>query len=140
VVDASPHYVQVLDYVREMAHSLTFIYQPVFKHIDNNHKGIIPVQQEELKELTGNIQSLTESCRQIILNNEFDKLSEITDSQENILDDLKNYRKKQIKRIKAEDVGTRNSTLYISILQESKNFILYLVNLLKSHRDFIEHN
>ena len=140
MVDASPHYVQVLDYVREMAHSLTFIYQPVFKHIDNNHKGIIPVQQEELKKLTENIQSLTESCRQIILNNEFDKLSEITHSQENILGDLNNYRKKQIKRIKAEDVGTRNSTLYISILQESKNFILYLVNLLKSHRDFIEHN
>ncbi len=53
---------------------------------------------------------------------------------------MNDYRKKQIKRIKAKVVGTRNSGLYIGILQETKNYILYLGNLLKSHRDFIEHN
>ncbi len=139
VVEASPHYVQELDYMREMAHCLTFIDQPVYKHIDNNHKAIIDVQQEELRELVKNIQVLSESARQMILQNDFEKLSEITDFQERILDSLTDYRKKQIKRIKAELVGTRNSSLYIGVLQESKNYVLYLINLLKSHRDFIEH-
>ncbi len=137
-IEAGPHYVQELDYMREMAHCLTFIEQPVFKHIDNNHKGLIPVQQEELRQLTTEIQSLSETTRQSVLQNDFNKLVEITDEQQKILNTLTDYRKNQIRRIKTELVGTRNSALYIGILQESKNYVLYLVNLLKSHRDFIE--
>ena len=139
-VESSPHYVQTLDYMREMAHCLTFIDQPVFKHIDNNHKGIIPIQQDELRDLAADIYALSMAARQLILEKEYEKLGHITKMQEDILDKLNNYRKKQIKRIKNEVVGTRNSGLYIGILQESKNYILYLVNLIKSHRDFIEHN
>ncbi len=45
--------------------------------------------------------------------------------------------KKQIKRIKANEAGTRNSVLYLGILNETKNFLLDTINLLKSHRDFI---
>ena len=95
IVEASPHYVQVLDYMREMAHCLTFIDQPVFRHIDNNHKGLIEIQHEELRELTKLIQSISEHSRQIIIKREFDKISEAISSQENILDKLINLRKKR---------------------------------------------
>ncbi len=138
-IEAGPHYVQELENMREMAHCLTFIDQPVYKHIDNNHKGLIEVQQEELRELVKAIQSLSESIRQAILQSDFDKLNDITEEQQIVLNTFNDLSKKQLKRIKAELVGTKNSALYISILQESKNFVLHAVNLLKSHRDFINH-
>ena len=66
-IEAGPHHVQELDYMREMAHCLTFIHQPVFKHIDNNHKGLIPIQHEELIQLNNEIQNLSETIRQSII-------------------------------------------------------------------------
>ena len=137
--EAGPHYVQVLDYMREMAHSLTFIDQPVFKHIDNNHKGLIPVQQEELKTLSKQFTSFNESIRKAAIENDFDRLDEISAEQQKLLAYIYEIRKNQLKRIKTEMVGTRNSNLYINILQESKNFILFSLNLLKSHRDFVKY-
>ncbi|MFC2104923.1 anion permease [Bacteroidota bacterium] len=35
------YYVQVIDYLREMAHALTFISNPSYVHVDNNHKPLI---------------------------------------------------------------------------------------------------
>jgi Na+/phosphate symporter len=139
-IEAGPHYVQELDYMREMAHCLTFLEQPVYKHIDNNHKGMIPAQQEELNELVTSLQNFSESIRKSIEENNFDNLNKIAEEQQKILDRLNGYRKNQIKRIKSEMVGTRNSSLYINILQESKNYVLFIMNLLKSHRDLVEHS
>jgi Na+/H+ antiporter NhaB len=45
-------------------------------------------------------------------------------------------RKKQVKRIKANEVGTRNSMLFLGLLSEYKNLMLRAVNLTKSYRDF----
>ena len=42
-----------------------------------------------------------------------------------------------ILRIKENEIGTRNSMLVFNILEEYKNIILNIVNLLKSQRDFI---
>jgi hypothetical protein len=46
-------------------------------------------------------------------------------------------KKKQIKFIKAEMVGTRNTLLYLNLLSETKNLVLYALNMVKSHRDFM---
>ena len=45
--------------------------------------------------------------------------------------------KKQIKRIKNHEAGTKNSLMYMGMLAEMKNILFYTINLLKSQRDFI---
>ena len=49
-------------------------------------------------------------------------------------------KKLQIKLIKAEKVGTKNSMIVFNMLTEMKNIILHSVNVLKSQRDFMEQN
>jgi phosphate/sulfate permease len=137
--EAGPHYVQVLDYMREMAHCLTFIDQPVFKHVSNNHKGLVEAQEAELASLAKQFVGFNESIRQAVVENDFDRMAGITAEQQKLLTFVYDLRKKQLKRIKSEIVGTRNSNLYINILQESKNLILFALNLLKSQRDFMQH-
>ena len=56
--------------------------------------------------------------------------------QQNIQRLVDETRKKQVKRIKSSETGTRNSILYLNILAEIKNLSLFTVNLLKSSRDF----
>ncbi len=133
------YYVQVIDYLREMAHALTFISYPSYDHIDNNHKPLLPAQIVELKELNEAVSDLFNNILLTIDKNEFSNIPNLIEKQQIILDILKDCRKKQIKRIKHNEAGTRNSTLYLGILNEIKNFLLQSINLVKSQRDFVEY-
>jgi len=133
------YYVQVIDYLREMAHALSFISHPSFDHVDNNHKPLLKAQTNELDELNKSITDLFETIILTIEKNEFDNIPGLIEKQQIILDSLKAGRKEQIKRIKSDEAGTRNSILYLGIMNEIKNFLLQSINLVKAQRDFVEY-
>ena len=132
-------YVQVIDYLREMAHSLSFISNPSFEHIDNNHKPLLKDQIDELNELKESGTDLFEVIIDTIDKKQFENIPNLIEKQQSILDKLKSGRKNQIKRIKNDEAGTRNSILYLGILNEIKNFLLQSINLVKAQRDFVEY-
>lgn len=139
-IETGHYYVQVIDYLREIAHSLTFITGPSFQHIDNNHKGLLKVQNQELTEISSKISEFFEQIMEMIRENDYTGVPDTIRLQQSILDMLNEARKKQIKRIKQNEVGTRNSVLYLAIINEAKNIMLHTVNLLKAQRDFILNN
>lgn len=132
------YYVQVIDYLREMAHALTFISNPSYEHIDNHHKGLIKAQVDELNELRDGSTELFDLIINTIENNSFESIPDLIEKQQGILSKIKASRKKQVKRIKHQESGTRISILYLGILNEMKNFLLQSINLVKAQRDFVE--
>jgi phosphate/sulfate permease len=136
-IDTAPFYVQVMDYLREIAHSLHYVVEPIYKHVDNQHKPILPEQAEELEKLAALKSELSKMITGAISSKNFDNFDAINEKQEEILDVIQGLRKTQVKRIKHGDAGTRNSMLYFNILTETKSIVLYMVNLAKSQRDFI---
>ncbi|MBT3933921.1 MAG: phosphate permease [Bacteroidetes bacterium] len=136
-VETGHYYIQVLDYLREIAHCLTFIAKPAFDHIDNNHKELVPAQVEELGKLHESIKELFDFTLFVMKDNKYDNVDELIHKQQLILDQINTYKKKQLKRIKNKETGTRNTMLYMELLSESKNLLLHSINLLKSQRDFI---
>ena len=136
--ETGPYYVQVIDYLREMAHALSFISNPSYDHIDNNHKGLNHDQVEELNALKEDISSLFELIITTIEKNDFENIPDLIEKQQLILDKLTVCRKKQVKRIKHQESGTRISILYLGILNEIKNFLLQSINLVKAQRDFVD--
>lgn len=137
-IDTGHHYVQVLDYLRELTHSITFITKPCYDHVDNNHKPLIAVQVEELYDMTRMIREINAEIIQCIRSNDYSKLNDLVNRELRTMKFIDTLRKKQVKRIKANEVGTRNSMLFLGILAESKNLLLHSVNVLKSHRDFTD--
>jgi len=135
-IESGLYYVQVIDYLREMAHSITFITKPGYDHVDNNHKPLIPLQVEEFYDMARMIRELVSEITQCVKSNDYSALNDIINQQQKVLKFIDTLRKKQVKRIKANEVGTRNSMLFFGILSESKNLVLQGVNVLKSHRDF----
>ncbi len=133
------YYVQVIDYLREMAHALTFISNPSYEYVDNNHKPLLKIQIDELNELRNNVTDLFDTIISTIEKNEFNNIPNLIEKQQGILDITGLYRKNQIKRIKLDEAGTRNSVLYLGILNEIKNFLLQSINLVKAQRDFVEY-
>jgi len=136
-IETGHYYVQVLDYLRETAHNLTYIINPAYEHFDNQHKGFNETQIAELTDINKQLQTLISDILSIIDNNKFKNIDSVIEKQQILIDIVTKYRKNQIKRIKNTEVGTKNSMLYLNILQESKNLIFNTVNILKSQRDFI---
>ncbi len=136
-IETGHYYVQVLDYLREIAHDISFIVRPAYQHFDNQHSGFNEKQIEELNKLKDLLQDLLDEILDIINNNHFDDIEKALEYQQNILTAINKFRKNQIKRIKDSDASTKNSLLYLGILNETKNMVLHIVNLLKSQRDFI---
>ncbi len=136
-VETGHYYVQALDYLREIAHCVNFISEPVYEHINNNHKGFSIAQKSELTKISQQINTLINLILEIIENESFERQDEALKLQASLLDLLDQSRKAQVKRIKNHEAGTKNSLLYLNILAETKNLTLFMVNLLKSHRDFV---
>lgn len=139
-LESGNHYVQIADYLREIGHSISFIVKPMKNYLANNHRPFNDEQVDELREMGALIDELYEEVKniatttpQVIDETEFDI---VRDRQEKLMKYLTQLRKKQIKRIKKNVVGTRNSVLFLSILNETKSLALQTGNVVKSLRDF----
>jgi len=139
-IESGHYYVQVLDYLRETAHCLTFITDPVFTYIDNNHPPLVKGQQNDLQELAELVNSFFSDIIQSIKNSDYINLDDLLENQQNLLDSIMKMKKRQLKRIKSRETGTKNSELVLNTLTETKNLLLYSVNLLKAQRDFVMYN
>ena len=136
-VSQSHHYAQVLDYLRETAHCFTYMSTPAFEYFDNHHSPLIDIQIVELKKVSNNIKSFNKFVLNVIENNSFSQMNDILAKQEEILHLIEGYRKTQMKRLKHEEVGSKNSMLFLGLLHETKNLMLHIVNLTKAQRDFV---
>jgi phosphate/sulfate permease len=136
-IDSGHYYVQILDYLREIAHCLTYIAEPSYDYIDNNHPPLHDEQILDLKALNKQVANVFNSCLEITQKGDFDAIPALIKNQQEALGILHKMKKKQIRMIKAEQVGTRNSMLYFNLLSETKNLLLFTINMIKSHRDFL---
>jgi len=137
-IETGHFYVQVLDYLREMAHSLTFISQPAYDHVENKHKSLTPDQVSDLKKLQHELISIIQEVDNSITSKNYSNEDAIIEHQQQIFKLISDMRKMQVKRIKNEQASTKASILYFSLIHESKNLLLHIINLFKAHRDFIQ--
>ena len=138
--DTAYYFVEVVDYMREMLHSISFIVGPALEHVDNNHKPLLKEQIEELRELHKMHSRLLNEIIKSMETNDYSTQDEILEISQLYLENIVRINKKQIKRLKNAEVGTKNSMLFLNIISESKHLVLQAVNLYKSHRDFININ
>ncbi len=137
--DTAYYFVQVLDYMREMLHSISFIVGPALEHVDNNHKPLLKEQIKELKQLHAELSELILLVADSMEAGDFSRQEKLQEMQRNFIGTLGELNKMMIKRLKRAEVGTKNSILYFNILNETKNLALQVVNLYKSHRDFVNY-
>ncbi len=136
-IDSGHFYVQLVDYQREMAHSLNFLVEPLFEHINNHHKPFIKAQAEELTALKSQIDNFFSLALRLVKENDFGKVDDLIKQRDHIFQYLEKMEIAQIKRIKTREVNTRNSVLFFNTITETKNMLLHSINLIKAHRDFI---
>lgn len=137
-VDTGHFYVQVVDYIREMAHSLNFVIKPVYTHFENRHKSFTEDQIADFNEFGVELNEFFNFALHLLKDKKFEGLDELIARRNQLFEKLREIEKEQIKRIKNNEVSTRNSMLYFKIIAETKSLLLHLINVVKAQRDFIQ--
>ena len=132
---ASNFYINVLGSLEDIAQSLQYISKITFKHINNNHKALTFNQIRELKEISLQLETLFERIKFACSKNNVDEITSILDSKQELYDSVKEKINIQISRTKAEESSPKNTTLYFSILTETKDLIKAAVVLLELYSE-----
>jgi len=135
-IEATHYYILTLDYLRELAHCATFLVEPVYNHVDNNHKPLIESQADELTKMAEAFDKFMKLVLSSLDHNSQERLDIINNEQAKILNMIKESRKNLIKTIKRKEVGTKTSMLVLSILNETRNILIYTVNMVRIQNDF----
>ncbi|WP_445383403.1 anion permease [Robiginitalea sp. IMCC43444] len=134
-VGASNFYINILGDLQDMAQSLEYIGKVSHKHVNNNHKKLKYNQIKELKEIDLRLDQILTQSMEIFNKKTFDKISEVLGAKQEIFDMVTEKIEKQVSRTRTEESSPKNTTLYFSLLLETKDFVSATMNLLEQYRE-----
>jgi hypothetical protein len=132
---ASNFYINVLGSLQDISESLQYISKITFKHINNNHKALTFNQIREVKEISLELETLFERIKFAFSKNNYKEISSILDSKNQLLKSVREKINNQISRTKSEESSPKNTTLYFSILTESKDLIKATMAMLELYNE-----
>lgn len=133
-------YIIVIDYLREMTEQADSILKSSYKHVDNNHKPLTQEQIDELQEVHYMVRTIFNNIIEAFQTLDTEKLNKWNTEFKDSANQIRDIRKKQINRIKKRKVGTRNSILYLQLLSDFRNMMLFANRILRVLEDLLESN
>ena len=134
------YYFQCIDFMSEIVYSLQRISLPCEDHIDNNFSPLSEEQKDEISTVAFAIDTFIDRCNIKIQENDYQKLKDILLSSNELTTELNRIKRVQLKRLKKQGVSTKVSMVYLTIIQESQNIVLFASNLVKVSRRFQKSN
>ena len=132
-VRGSNFYITILGYLTDVVQSLEFISKASYKHVNNNHKALRFNQIKDLQEIDKNLEELLNEIEDIFHKKEFQRIKNVLTKKEEILASISNKIEKQIARTRTEESSPKNTTLYFSLLLETKDLVTALMNLMNEY-------
>ena len=132
-VRGSNFYITILGYLTDVVQSLEFISKASYKHVNNNHKALRFNQIKDLQEIDQHLEELLNEIEDIFHKKEFQRIGNVLSKKEEIYESLSNKIEKQIARTRTEESSPKNTTLYFSLLLETKDLVTALMNLMEEY-------
>ncbi|GAA4115733.1 inorganic phosphate transporter [Aquimarina addita] len=134
-VGASNFYISILGYLEDITQSLEYISKASHKHVNNNHKRLRFNQIKDLKEIEDELDEIFTDIKKVFNTREFHNLNKIIEEKQELFTIVNEKINKQVTRTRTEESSPKNTTLYFSILTETKDLITATMNLLTTYRD-----
>lgn len=132
-VRGSNFYILILGYLTDVGQSLEYIAKVSYKHVNNNHKALRFNQIKDLQEIDSSFEHLLKDLVAVFEKREFEKLEGILVRKERAFRDISTMIEKQITRTRTEESSPKNTTLYFSLLLETKDLVTALMNLVEEY-------
>ena len=134
-IDASSFYISILGHLQDMTESLEEISMISHKHINNNHLKLKFSQIKELKEVDDLLEGLFNDTKAAFDSRSFEQIGAILSRKKEVLDLVTMKIVKQVARTRTEESSPKNTTLYFSLLVETKDLLSAMMNLLQEYYD-----
>lgn len=135
-VQASRFYISVLGYLQDAAQSISYISRASFKHVNNNHKNLKKGQLKDLKDINNQLEDVLVKVSDAFKARKFDNLYTILQQKNKLLLNVSDSIEKQVTRIRGDETSPKNTTLYFSILLETKDLLKALMSILETYEEF----
>ena len=132
-VGASRFYLLVQDKFQDIVQSLELISKSSLRHVKNNHKGLKFNQIKDLKEIEDKLLDLFNKTRKEFENKNLDNLGGILNDKQALFSYVSKQIEKQIERTKEPDSSSKNTTLYFTLLLETKDLISATLDVLEMY-------
>lgn len=130
---ASSFYINILGFLQDMTQSLEYISKVSHKHVQNNHKKLKFNQIKELNQISDVIEQLFSEAHDAFKTQSFEKIESVLKSKSEIYSILKSNIEIQVKRTRTEESSPKNTTLYFTLLLETKDLMNAAMNLLEEY-------
>ena len=134
-VDASHFYMNIIACLQDMSQSLTYISKVSHKHVNNNHSKLRFNQIKDLKEIDEKLSILFGKIKSTFSERDFINIDSILDEKQALLDSIRVKIDKQVARTRTEEDSPKNTTLYFSLLLETKDLIKATMALLETYKE-----
>ncbi|MGY0390939.1 anion permease [Bizionia sp. KMM 8389] len=134
-VAASNFYINILGFLQDITQSLEYISKVSHKHVNNNHKKLKFSQIKELKEVDERFERLFQNIQTAFDTRSFEQIGEILSRKKEITDMVTQKIHKQVERTRTEESSPKNTTLYFSLLLETKDLLNATMNLLEEYHE-----
>lgn len=132
-VGASNFYIHILGYLQDMIQSLEYITKVSHKHVNNNHKKLKFSQIKELKEVDERFEVFFNNTKNAFESRSFEEIGVILSRKKEIISLVSDKIHRQVERTRNEESSPKNTTLYFSILLETKDLLNATMNLLEEY-------
>jgi phosphate/sulfate permease len=133
-LSASNFYINLLGSLQDITQSIEYISKITHKHINNNHRKLTLNQIRDLLEIEKVMSELFESVSSTFKNKSFNDIDTINETKIKTIGLLEEKIQSQISRTRTlEEKSPKNTTLYFSILQESKDLMKSLTSLIEDY-------
>ncbi len=130
-VGASNFYITVLGHLTDITQSLEYIGKVSLKHINNNHKKLKYNQIKELKQIDQKLEEIFTTTQEAFDNRSFEDIGRVLAKKQELFDLISEKIQIQVARTRTVESSPKNTTLYFSLLLETKDLMTTTMTLLE---------
>jgi Na+/phosphate symporter len=133
-------YAQTVSVLQEIGECQGDAIRRAYEHVDNNHKGLLPVQLEEIKQIKDLVVSLLNRTSNALMQKEIADCSALVSDKEKLKQLGETFDKNQVARIQDESSKTRLSILFYGFIRDLNIIADQTYNLMKIFQDSFNMN
>jgi phosphate/sulfate permease len=131
---ASNFYINILAHLQDMIQSLQYVSKLSYKHVNNNHKKLKLTQIRELNEIDERFETYFSNTQKAFNSRSFEQIGVILARKSEILELVSAKIQIQVERTRTEESSPKNTTLYFSLLLETKDLLKATMSLLEEYK------
>ena len=132
--EASRIYLLVYDLEQDIVQSAQLIVERCADHVNNSLDPLDANRIQELQVLLKMVDNYFVNLIDVITQNKYDDLIEISEEKNRLLTELEHLLAKQVLSIKQNSNGMRNSLLYFNIILETKDLVAVAMRFIKLYQ------